>query len=436
MTDSNPSPDEPADPARAELDRIRREGVLGAQGRLADLFEYLASRMTEERSPKEAEIALDVFGKADSDAGRDDAAVRVYIHRLRKRLEDHYLRSPSPHDLRLVIPKGEYRLVALPASASAEASAAEVESEAASPAPAGGHRRRGIAAAVAAIALLVGATAGWLASTLLSRPSEPLLEASIWKGMAGADRPLLIVLGDYYMFGEYEDRLFLKRLVRDFSINSKDDLLGEYLSKPGMSDRYGDVALSYLPTSVGYAMTDLAPLLGSASSREIVLASEMTPDRLKGADVLYVGLLSGMGPMKDTAFSQSRFAIGESYDDILDEQTGRTYRSEAFLAAPSDSMYRDYAYMASFAGPAGNRISILAGTRDTGLLGLAEMLGRREGVDELARATGRSADFEALLEVRGQKHVNLETRILAVSPVDSSQVWRGERRAAPVYPQE
>lgn len=434
MTDSNPSPAEPDEPARAEVDRIRRDGVLGAHGRLVDLFEYLASRMAEERSPKEAEIALEVFGKSDTGVGRDDAAVRVYIHRLRKRLEDHYLRSPSPHGRRLAIPKGEYRLVAirgeLPDKAVASSDIQVVPPSAGTP----GWPR--LAAGIAAAALVLGACGGWLASTLLVHRSEPLLETSVWKGLADADRPLLVVLGDYYMFGEYEDRLFLKRLVRDFSINSKDDLLGQYLSQPGMSERYGDVALSYLPTSAGYALADLAPLIGTASRRDIVLASEMTPDRLKGADILYVGLLSGMGPLKDTVFSQSRFAIGESYDDILDETTGRIYRSEAFLAAPSDSMYRDYAYLASFAGPAGNRISILAGTRDTGLLGLAELLGRRDGLEELSRAADRSADFEALLEVRGQKHVNLETRIVAASPVDSSQIWRGERRTAPVYPQE
>lgn len=433
MTEANPKPAELDAATRAELERVRLSGALGAQGRLNDLFEYLAGRMLDARSPKEAEIALAVFGKTENDANRDDPAVRVYIHRLRKRLEDHYLRSSSPNDRRLTIPKGEYRLVAVSAETRGDAVAQPMGSS--QTARETGLNWKKLAAPIAAIALAVGAGAGWAANSLSRRP-DPIERTSVWRGMASVERPVLIVLGDYYMFGEYEDRLFLKRLVRDFAINSKNDLLNQYLSQPGMSDRYGDVALSYLPTSSGYALAELSPLLNAASRREIILASELTPDRLKEADVIYIGLLSGMASLKDTVFSHSSYSIGESYDDILDEKSGRTYRSEAFLAAPSDSMYRDYAYMASFAGPSGNRISVLAGARDTGLLGLAEMLSQRDGVTTLTEASGGVPDFEALLEVRGQKHVNLEARVVSASSIDSRQVWQGDRRASPVYPQE
>jgi hypothetical protein len=440
MTDpTSPSTPSPAadgpEGARAEAARIRQSGVLGAQGRLLELFDYLAARMDDERSPKEAEIAHAVFGKSGAEASRDDAAVRVYIHRLRKRLEDYYLRSPALPDQRLIIPKGEYRLVAASSAVSTAEPASPAE-EAVAP-PASARRRRAgpwLLAAAASLMLVAGAAGGWLASAAMSR--DTVADTRIWRNIAGPDRPLLVVLGDYYMFGEYEDRLFLKRLIRDFSINSKDDLLREYLNQPGMSDRYGHVALTYLPTSSGYALAELSPLLRQAGRREVVLASELTPDRFKGADILYVGLISGMGPLKDAVFSNSRFSIGESYDDILDEVSGKTYRSEAFLAAPSDSMYRDYAYMASFTGPAGNRISVLAGARDTGLLGLAELLSREDGVKALAASSGNTKDFEALLEVRGQKHVNLETRVLAAAPVDSARIWQGERLAPRVYPSE
>lgn len=443
MTAQPPSTtDSPAGP-RAEAERLRHSGVLGAQGRLVDLFDYLAARMDDDRSPKEAEIAHAVFGKSGLDAGRDDAAVRVYIHRLRKRLEDFYLRSPGPTDLRLTIPKGEYRLVAVtnvpeagPGTV-AEAAATPGAQTAGSPVMSMGGRRvpAWLAAGLAGLVLATGVAGGWVAASSFSGAS-PVAGSGIWRNIARQDRPLLIVLGDYYMFGEYEDRLFLKRLIRDFSINSRNDLLNEYLSQPGMSDRYGDVALSYLPTSTGYALAELSPLLGRAGQREIILASELTPDRFKTSDILYVGLLSGMGSLKDTVFAHSRFSIGESYDDIRDEASGRTYRSEAFLAAPSDSMYRDYAYMASFDGPAGNRVSVLAGARDTGLLGLSELLGGRDGVSRLSNAAGNAGDFEALVEVRGQKHVNLETRVLAASPVDSTRVWQDDNAPARVYPSE
>ncbi|MGP2637003.1 hypothetical protein ACTVT4_13680, partial [Staphylococcus aureus] len=50
-----------------------------------------------------------------------DASVRVYIYRLRKKLDEYYALRP-PAESRLFIPRGEYRL-ALTSSNSAAASA-------------------------------------------------------------------------------------------------------------------------------------------------------------------------------------------------------------------------------------------------------------------------------------------------------------------------
>ena len=83
----------------------------------------------------------------------------------------------------------------------------------------------------------------------------------MWTEMAKSKRPLLIVVGDYYMFGEYEDRVMLKRLIRDFAINNKEDLVGSQRSNPNDVDRYSDVALQYLPASAAFALADLAPML-------------------------------------------------------------------------------------------------------------------------------------------------------------------------------
>ena len=62
------------------------------------------------QSPKEIAIAMDVFGKgADFDVG-NDALVRVYIHKLRKALDEFYSSSNAENDQIIHIPRGEYRL--------------------------------------------------------------------------------------------------------------------------------------------------------------------------------------------------------------------------------------------------------------------------------------------------------------------------------------
>jgi hypothetical protein len=444
--DVTPPPTEGLDEASpeerlAEIARVRASHLFTPGGRLSDLFDYLIERSGPGEAPKEAEIALAVFGKRGGADLRDDPVARVYMHRLRRRLEEFYLRGGAPAGIRLEIPRGGYRITArriagVPTDGLVmsgfeplpDGPRGALRADRTLDAPArrsfGLTRRAGLAAG-----LLLGA--GVLIGCLMMALMVPqaggrerlVRSAQAWKGLAASERGLLVVVGDYYIFGEYEDRLFLRRLIRDFSINSKDDLLARQLEDPRAYERYGDVALQYLPVSAAVALSDLSPLIARARSVEVALASELSPERLKSSDILYVGLLSGLGPLRDPVFTHSRFRIGASYDEILDRKTGETFTSEAFLATQGDTMYRDFGYFAAFDGPRGNRIAILAGTRDTALMGVAEMLTRSSGLKEIdAAIRGRKA-FETLLEVRGQKHVNLETRILATDTLESEAIW-------------
>ncbi len=422
----------------AEIARVRESGVLGATGRLVELFDFLASRSADNRPPKEAEIALAVFGKADSEALRDDPVARVYIHRLRKRLDDFYLRHGTPAGVRLDIPKGDYRIVsAAPQDVTTETEttetpAPEVDGGSAKPVS---RKRWGLIAAGFAALMLGGNIAAW--ALLANKPVEKqIADAGIWTEIANSTRPLLIVVGDYYMFGEYEERVTLKRLVRDFAINSKEDLIHSQRDNPAGFDQYSDVAMQYLPASAAYALTDLAPLLREGRQVQVTLASELTPDRLKSDDIIYVGLLSGLGALRDPVFSQSRFAFGESYDQIVDRKTGKTYTSEAFLAAPGDQMYRDYGFFSTFEGPGGNRIAILSGSRDTAVMGVAEAMTQVDRLAKVEKKTGGKEDFEALFEVKGQKHVNLEAQVLAAYELDSPTIWGGAPANVASYPKK
>ncbi len=72
---------------------MRASGTLGESGRLLELFDFLASRGAGTAPASQAEIAETVFGQTETSV--DDATVRVYIHRLRKRLEDYYAGQPA-----------------------------------------------------------------------------------------------------------------------------------------------------------------------------------------------------------------------------------------------------------------------------------------------------------------------------------------------------
>jgi hypothetical protein len=60
----------------------------------------------------------------------------------------------------------------------------------------------------------------------------------------------VIAIGDYYIFGDTQGVIDVRRLIREFSINSKTDLETYLQTNPTSASQYMDVGLRYLPTSL------------------------------------------------------------------------------------------------------------------------------------------------------------------------------------------
>ena len=99
----------PPDELIHHAEQFRASGLLGKPGMLSRLFDFLLARSLEGDAPKETEIALQVFGKRPGFDVSQDAVVRVYVHKLRRRLEEFNARRSG--SAKIVIPKGEYRLL-------------------------------------------------------------------------------------------------------------------------------------------------------------------------------------------------------------------------------------------------------------------------------------------------------------------------------------
>ena len=268
--------------------------------------------------------------------------------------------------------------------------------------------------------------AAWL------RPAGPvddlaeLRQSPLWSPLLNDDRTIFVVVGDYYIFGETDETMEVKRLVREFGINSSQDL--DHLLKlhPDLADRYMDLELAYLPTAAAYALRDLMPVLSSANKRvRVVTMSQLNPAVIKSADVVYVGYLSGLGMLRDIVFSGSRLSFGESYDEIVDRKTQKRYVSQAAAPYRGENKVHDYGYFATFTGPTGNRVIIIAGTRDVAAMHMAETLTDPRTVNALVKSAGTAPGFEALYEVYGMDRLNLDGKLLLTAPLDSTTIWSG-----------
>ena len=322
---------------KAEAERLKRDGALGRSDSLLRLFDYLLERTLTGRSPKEVEVAMDVFGRpADFEPGRD-AVARVYAHKLRQRLQTVYAARPDHAGPRLAVPRGEYRLVL-------EAPPAVEAPPVVAPAPVvlADHRLRRwapLAAALLAVAMVSSALTVWAVGAgrpPAARELARVRSGPVWGPLLANRRPTVIVLGDYYIFGESDAGMGVDRLVREYTVNSREELAEYLMSHPEKEDHYVDLDLRYLPIGAGAALRRIAPVLASSGRPEdvrVVMMSELTPAMLRADNVVYVGYLSGMGWLRDVALGGSRFTIGDTFDDIDDRRTRARYASQG---GPSD----------------------------------------------------------------------------------------------------
>ena len=385
----------------AQVARVRESGILARSHGLSRLFDYLADADRKGPGLRESDVAQDVFGRDLTQSG--DASVRVYVHRLRRKLDDFYAGSGADQAHRLVIPLGEYRLDVVETAA--------VETRQLTP-----IRRRWLIAAAAL--LIIVNLGGWWAVSRATAPERGLTDLAatpIWSAI-GRDRPVLLVVGDYYIFGDTDHGPEPRRMVRAFEINSPADLDAWLMDNPQYQGRYVDLDTYYTPVGATLALREIMPLVrhaaGGPDRVRVITASHLTPDMLKTNDIVYIGYLSALRVLQDPVFERSRYTIGSTYDELIERKTGKSFVSGAG-AVSGDRANRDYGYLAAFEGPGGAHIVVLAGNRDIGVMQVAEIAADRKAMAALKVSDG--AHLEVLYEVNGVGRTNVSATRVALA---------------------
>jgi hypothetical protein len=410
-----------ADSLRTQADAIRASGILGRSSLTQRLFDFLIECSLQDKVPKEIEVAIDAFGRGDDFDVSQDAVVRVYIHKLRRKLEEFYAGPGKQEARRIIIPRGEYRLAIAP-----NQSAPVAEPDLAVDPPPAAPRWYRWAGALLGVSVLVNILLVLLGPVGVGKPADPLTEvrsSALWSPLLDDDLPIYVVTGDYYIFGEVDQFLLVTRLIRDFNINSRDDFERALQEDPSLANKYQDMNLAYLPTASAFALRDVMPVLALANRRvHVVMASDVNADLLKSGHIIYIGYFSGMATLREVVFAGSRLMTGESFDELYDRTTGTSYVSDVG-SEQGRLKYRDYGYVSTFPGPNGNQFVILAGTRDIAVMRTAEISTQAGALRELRSQRPENA-FEALYEVYGFGRTDIDAKLVFTAPLDTKGIWR------------
>ena len=417
---------------REQARKVAESGALGRSRSYARLLEFLVDCSVAGRTPKEVEIAIEVFGRgADFDPSQD-SMVRVYAHNLRQKLEHYYATEGRAEPLQLSVARGEYRLLLTESGAGEEPEAAPD-----TPTPERARRPGWLTAVAGAVLLGFGLLLGLVLGGNDGEPAQPsgsryaaLAASPLWQPFFDDDLPVLIVVGDYYIFGELDEQGDVARLVRHFGVNSSRELDDLLMYEPDFQARYMDLDLTYLPRGTAFALLDvLRVLYTSEKSARVVAISELNVADLKSNHVIYVGYVSGLGKLEELVFASSGLAVGDTYDELVSRTTGHMYTSEGGIPATYRN-YRDYSLLSMFPGPGGNQFMIVAGTRDAGLMQTAHALSdaiflRSLEQERPERDSGQAPAFEVLYEVMGYGRTNLDAMPVHRATLSYQQIWGG-----------
>ena len=197
----------------ALCDRIIASGILGRSKHYTELLEYLAQCSLSGKSPKEIELAVDVLNRGVDFDVSSDSRVRVYIHQLRKKLDSFYQSYEHEAPYRIVIPKGQYTIMAQHRASKPDSGISRKS-----------HKsnlslNNGL---LVSVIILLAINLIYMAIIMRDNRgeiSQAAAEHPVWDSVLRDDSPILIVMGDYYIFGELNANGNVARMVREFSVN-------------------------------------------------------------------------------------------------------------------------------------------------------------------------------------------------------------------------
>lgn len=402
--------------------QIIDSGVLGRSRHYRALLEYLVQCSIDGKSPKEIDLALDVLGRGEEFDVSADSTVRVYVHQLRKKLENYYNQHETDAKRRITIPKGQYNIVV-------ESFTASLDKETGQGSEFWNSRLNTALLAAACVLLVVNIVITAVLPTIQEDGrGQAAADHPIWGSVLTDAKPILLVMGDYYIFGELNANGNIARMVREFNVNSRTDLEELQFTDIERAENYLDLDLSYMPEGSAFALARIVPILqDSDKSVNITMMSDLTTADIRNNHIVYIGYISALEKLTDLTFAGSGLTIGRSYDELLNEETDEYYTSDAGLPEEGEP-FRDYGMFSTFPASIDTQVVLVTGMRDAGLMHTAQALSDTASLDELVVAMDSDTDeavanFEALYEVFGVDRMNFDANLVYTNHLDTTQIW-------------
>ncbi|MDA3867587.1 MAG: hypothetical protein PF489_12690 [Salinivirgaceae bacterium] len=406
------------------LQKVIKSEVFSGSAKACDLFVYLFECSMQGTPPKESQIAAEVFNRNLSENDQDTTIVRVNIHNLRKKLKHYYLTEGLNDEVVFIIPTGRY-MVEMTKNTTQQKPTENISTEISKKVLLSYLNNRN-ALIYFIVIFLSGAVSYFLFCDKQKLPSTNLNKMIIWRDFATNNKKTLVVVGDYYFVQLPDSDIYNAPLVRDFSINSDEDLVKYNTTNTDQTKKYSKARYSYTGYATPFYLKELIPILQD-TDYEICLMSQFNAKYLMQYNIIFVGIYKTLG-MLNLYLNYSGFYVDiRSARISVKDNAGKTENVYAQIGL-AEEFHNDYAIVSKLAGPNNNIVLLVSSFHDTGIVDCVKELTNHESLkvisDEIQSKFGKiPSSFEILFKVVGVNRIDIKSKIVRINNLDSTNIF-------------
>jgi hypothetical protein len=414
---------------QAQVEKLLASRSLHGSDSLRKLLRYLATQSSARpgASPKEYQIATEVFGRHEDFDPHLDSLVRVQAARLRVKLAEYYASEGTADAVLVELPKGTYGLRFREREKAAARPSIEVPRIAASSVDVttgndGDAARRWIIGLVAFAMLLAASLAVAIDRLLVRRtvsntvaaeassslPVAPSIR-TFWNGFLGGHAQPLVVFSNAPFVGRPDTGMRYYDASHDGTAPTLDHYTG-----------VGEVLAVHALDGV---------FAGLRQQLRVKRGSLFSLDDAKNNDLIFIGspsenlTLLEIPNTKEFIFRRIECCERKGNVEIVNVHPAAKEAKE-YLASPSNqTLTEDYAVIALVPGlEAPYSVMLLAGTTTIGTQAAVEYVSQQNTLDELLKAlsvsnNGKLKPFEAVIHVKVVRGVPVSSGLVALHKV-------------------
>ena len=385
--------------------KIINSKSFGHSNTYANLLLFLVASTLQEDIPKETTIATEILGKPNFDPSQS-TLVRVYIYNLRKKLTKYYSQEGKDDKIIVQIPKGGYEVRFV---------------EKAILAPKKSNSRSKSFTLTLFFFLILS-----MAYNIFLYPKRhninPINENGLWKDLLMEQKPLMVLLGDLFIYQEENIKTGAQKIIRDPYINSVEDYDKFILEQSEPNLIHEPLSYSLLIYNSALWIKDLSEIFShNQSDFTIRNMVRFNPKELPDNNFIVIGMMKTFGLFRDYLEGPSLFYNNQDQSIVYrNDQKG----SETVYRPYGDpnGHHTDYGFITKAPGPNNNNIYLFGGIWDTAASQSLKYFTSPKLLNELESALIKKYGslpkyYQIVLEVKGVDRMELSSKILIMEEI-------------------